>query len=103
MKKWIGISALTIVAIATIFTFSSFKNSSSFDDGSVKVYLQNKCSKDVRIFITQTGGGGTYTIDHNSTKTMEINAGEKVYTDSDRKLISEITASSEGKTIVICE
>lgn len=103
MKKWMGISALVIVASISIVSFSSFSRTPRLDEAYVKVYLQNKCSKDVRVFISQTGGGATYTIDHNSTKTMDITGGEKIYTDSDRKLIAEITSSSEGKTIVICE
>lgn len=103
MKKIIQVSAFIFAAVLTVGSFSSFSTPNSNDDAYVKVYLQNKCSKDVRIYITQTGGGATYTIDHNSTKTMEISGGEKIYTDSDRKLIAEVTTSTEGKTIVICE
>ncbi len=102
MKRIIQVSVFLFAAVTTVGIFSSFNQASS-DDGSVKVYLENKCSSDIRVYITQTGGGATHTINHNSTKTMEISAGEKIYTDGDRKLIAEVTTSSEGKTIVICQ
>src|SRR5689334_12425421 len=101
MKKMIGASALFIVAIAATFVFSSFNR---LDDSTqVKVYIQNKCSTDFKIYVTQSGGGGTYTIDHNSTKTMTIEAGQKIYDGNKNKMFHEVTTASEGKTIVVCQ
>src|SRR5687767_11586455 len=104
MKKWIGVSALFIVAAITTVTFSSFKKSPRLDENPQrKVYVQNKCSTDFKIYVTQSGGGGTYTIDHNSTKTMTIEEGQKIYDGNKNKMFHEVTTSSEGKTIVVCE
>jgi hypothetical protein len=102
MKKIIGTSVLFIAAVVTTLVFSSF-NRLDEDSTQVKVYVQNKCSTDFKIYVTQSGGGGTYTIDHNSTKTMTIEAGQKIYDGNKNKLFHEVTTSSEGKTIVVCE
>jgi hypothetical protein len=103
MKRIIQLSVFLIAATTTVGIFSSFNSTSSADGPQIKVYIQNKCSTDFKIYVTQSGGGGTYTIDHNSTKTMTIEQGQKIYDGPKNKLIHEVTASSEGKTIVVCE
>ncbi|HYG51111.1 MAG TPA: hypothetical protein VD905_09425 [Flavobacteriales bacterium] len=85
-------------AVAILFAGTGFKAGSP----QVKVYIKNNCSTDFKIYVTQSGGGGTYTIDYNSTKTMTIEAGQKIYDGPKNKLFHEVTTASEGKTIVVC-
>ena len=101
MKRNMRLAVLMICMLVSVAVFSSFKGAPN-NDASIKVYVENKCSKDVRIYVTQSGGGATYTVDHNSTKIMSLEAGQKIYDENQRNLIAEITSSSEGKTVVIC-
>ncbi len=102
MKRIIQVSVFLFAAVTSVGIFSSFNKASS-DGPQIKVYIQNKCSTDFKIYVTQSGGGGTYTIDHNSTKTMTIEAGQKIYDGNKNTLFHEVTTSSEGKTIVVCQ
>jgi hypothetical protein len=103
MKKWIGAYTLFLVVSLAIVGFSSFTSSSRLDDSSQKIYVQNKCSSDVKIYVTQSGGGSSYTIDHGSTKIMSLDPGQKIYDGNQSKLFYEVTSSSEGKTVVVCQ
>jgi hypothetical protein len=103
MKKWIGAYTLFLIASLSIVAFSSFRNSTRLDDSSQKIYVQNKCTSDFKIYVTQSGGGSTYTVDHGSTKIMSLDPGQKIYDGNQSKLFYEVTSSSEGKTVVVCQ
>ncbi len=102
MKKIISVTLVLMAGVITAGVFSSFKKADSNPD-SLKVYVQNKCSSDVKIYVTQSGGGSTYTIEDGSTKPMALDPGQKIYDESRSTLIYEVTSSSEGKTVVVCD
>ena len=93
-------TGIAAAAIVTVGLLSSFTHRAGGQQ--VKVYIKNNCSSDFKIYVTQSGGGSAYTIDHNSTKPMTIEAGQKILDEKDRKVIHEVSASSEGKTVVVC-
>jgi hypothetical protein len=103
MKKIIQSSVLFLVAASIIGASYSFSTIQSNDDGFVKVYLKNDCSHDVKVYITNSGGGTLFTVDDKTSKPESLQPGQKIYDENQRTLIAEITASSEGKTIVVCQ
>jgi hypothetical protein len=93
MKRIFTISALVVTGLLT-----GFKSPSP----QVHLNIQNNCNTDVKIYVTQSGGGTTYTIDHNHTRPMTIEAGQKIYDGNQKYVMHEVSTSSEGKTVVIC-
>ncbi len=97
MTKAIFVFAI-LIAAAFSFGFRSVGHS-----GSIKVYLQNKCSSDVDVYITQSGGGSKYTVEDGSTKPFSLEEGQKIYDADQKNLIHEVSSDDEGKTYVVCE
>ena len=103
MKKLIKFSILFLVIASLTGISFSFSTIQHKDDGFVKVYLKNDCSHDVKVYITNSGGGTLFTVDDKTSKPESLQPGQKIYDENQRTLIAEITASSEGKTIVVCD
>jgi hypothetical protein len=95
-----GIFVFTILILAAAFSFG-FR--SGAHTGSVKVYLKNKCSSDVEVYITQSGGGSKYTVEDGTEKPFSLDPGQKIYDEDQRNLIHEVTSSDDGATVIVCE
>jgi len=95
-----GIFVFSVLFIAAAFAFG-FR--SAGHAGSVKVYLKNKCSSDVEVYITQSGGGSKYTVEDGTEKPFSLEAGQKIYDEDQKNLIHEVTSGDDGKTVVVCE
>lgn len=103
MKKLIRSSVLFLILASVIGISYSFSPNTNNDGGFVKIYLKNDCSHDVKVYITNSGGGTMYTVDDKTSKPESLQPGQKIYDENQRNLIAEITASSEGKTITVCD
>ena len=88
------------ILIAAAFSFS-FR--SAGHAGSIKVYLKNKCSSDVEVYITASGGGSKYTVEDGAEKPFSLEEGQKIYDADQKNLIHEVSSDDEGKTVVVCE
>lgn len=95
-----GIFVFAVLALIAAFSFG-FRASDKTQ--SVKVYLKNKCSSDVEVYITQSGGGSKYTVEDGTEKPFSLDPGQKIYDEDQRNLIHEVTSDDEGKTVVVCE
>jgi uncharacterized membrane-anchored protein YitT (DUF2179 family) len=94
---------LAFVAVGAAIALGSYSFTPSKKGGFIKIYLENKCSSDVTVYITQSGGGSKYTIDDKTSKSFSLQDGQKVYDENQKELIAEITSSSEGKTYIVCD
>lgn len=100
MKKFTkGIFVFAALALLTGFCFA-FKSGSG---GSIKIYLKNKCSSDVEVYVTQSGGGTKYTVEDGAEKPFSFQEGQKIYDEDQRILIHEVKSGDEGKTVVVCD
>jgi hypothetical protein len=97
LTKGIFVFAIFIAA-ALSFAFRS-----GGEVGSIKVYLKNKCSSDVQVYITSSGGGSKYWVEDGSEKPFSLEAGQKIYDADQKNLIHEVSSSDEGKTVVVCD
>ena len=93
-----SVAAIGIVAVVCLSTMSITYG----EGGRIKVYLQSKCSSDVKIKIEYPGGTMEYPVDRNSNKPDTFTEGTKIF-DSKGREAHVVTTSSEGKTIVVCE
>lgn len=94
--KLLGIIFVTgVAAVIVSFTIAP-------ESGRIKVYLQNKCSSDVKVKVESPGSSTYYTVDDGTSKPMTFMEGTKIY-DSEGHLAHEVTSSSEGKTVVVCD
>ena len=80
---------------------SSF-TSGDGEGGRIKVYIVNKCSSDVKFKVASPGSSTHYTAYDDSKTPMTFVEGTKIY-DADGKMVHEITTSSEGKEVVVCD
>lgn len=99
MRKITLLFSLSTAIVAGVFTIMSMAYSGG---GRIKVYLENKCTKDVSIRIEYPGGYMNYEVDDASTKPDTFIEGTKIF-DSDGKLAHTVSSSSEGKTIIVCD
>lgn len=101
MKKILQtISILALLVSATFLTTSL--QSVDGEGGRIKVYIVNKCSSDVNYKVASPGSSTHYTAYDGSKNPMTFVEGTKIY-NSDGKMIHEITTSSEGKEVVVCD
>ncbi len=96
MKKLLFVGAI----VASAFVLQSFDTNG--EGGRIKVYLQNKCSSDAKFKVASPGSSTHYTVDDGSKKPMTFMEGTKIY-DVDGNMVHEVTSSSEGKTVVVCD
>jgi hypothetical protein len=72
------------------------------EGGRIKVYIVNDCSSDVDYKVASPGSSTKYTA-YDGTKTAKtFMEGTKIY-NSDGKMVHEVTSSSEGDEVVVCE
>lgn len=93
MKKLIG---STLVAGAAVLMMSA-----AFS-GRIKVYIVNKCSSDVKYRVESPGSATSYTAYDHSKSPQTFLEGTKIY-NSDGKMVHEVSSSSEGKEVVVCD
>jgi hypothetical protein len=93
-----GLLSFTVIALLAAFSFG-FRSGA----GSVKVYLKNKCSSDVEVYITSSGGGSKYTVEDGTEKPFSLEAGQKIYDRDQKELIHTVTSDDQGKTVVVCD
>lgn len=98
VKKSFGALAIAVLAFGTM--------SMSFVDegigGRIKVYLQNKCSSDVKVKVASPGSSTHYTVEDGYKKPYSFMEGTKIY-DHNGDLVHTVSSSSEGKVIVVCD
>lgn len=90
---------MVVLAAGTCLTFMNMSDSAG---GRIKVYLQNKCSKDVSIRVESPGSATNYTVEDGTSKPDTFLEGTKIF-DSDGKLVHTVSSSSEGTTIIVCD
>jgi len=86
--------------VMTVTVLSSFGGEG--EKTRIKVYIVNNCSQDVDFRVESPGSATKYTAYDDSKKPMTFLAGTKIY-NSSGKVVHEISSSSEGKEIVVCE
>lgn len=89
---------LSLIGIILITSFSPVED----DGGRIKVYIVNNCSSDVNFRVISPGSATSYTAYDNSKKPMSFMEGTKIYA-SNGDLVEEITSSSDGKDVVVCD
>lgn len=101
MKKLIQLFAVIAIFLCVSFLSMSFQSKDG-DGGRIKVYIVNKCSSDVKYKVASPGSSTHYTAYDGSKNPMTFVEGTKIY-NSDGDMIHEVTASSEGKEVVVCK
>lgn len=86
-----------------VLTLVTIHLSTAGEDGRTKIYLENKCSSDVEVYVKSPGSSTTITIDDRSKKPFEFLDGTKVYDEDGRDLIVEVSSSKGGDTFVVCD
>ena len=99
MKKSIKALIGLGFVLGVCFTFMSMADG---EGGRIKVYLQNKCSSDVKIKVASPGSSTHYTVEDGAKKPMTFMEGTKIY-DSNGNLAMEVSASNEGDVVVVCD
>lgn len=72
------------------------------EGGRIKVYIVNKCSVDVDYKVASPGSSTSYTAYDGSKEPKTFVEGTKIY-NSDGKMVHEVTSSSEGKEVIVCD
>lgn len=93
MKKLIG----TGMVLGAAFLMMS-----AVYGGRIKVYIVNKCSSDVKYRVESPGSATSYTAYDKSKSPQTFMEGTKIY-NSDGKMVHEVTSSSEGKEVIVCD
>ncbi len=99
MKKLL----LGLVCLVFLCLSATIGISSDGEQGRIKIYLQNKCSSDVKVYVKSPGSSTKYTVDDGYKKPFEFLEGTKVYDEDGRKLIVEVTSSVSGDTFIVCD
>lgn len=98
MKKLLIIPLTFVLA----FALQSFTSKDDGGSGRIKVYIVNDCSSDVKYKVASPGSSTHYTAYDGSKTPKTFMEGTKIY-NSDGKMVHEVTSSSEGKEVVVCE
>lgn len=98
IKKSFGALAVAAVAMGTM----SMSLVDGEAGGRIKVYLQNKCSSDVKVKVASPGSSTHYTVEDGYKKPFSFMEGTKIY-DHKGNVVHTISSSSEGKVIVVCD
>jgi len=101
MKKLIRLFTVIAIFLCGSFLSMSFQSNDG-DGGRIKVYIINKCNSDVKYKVASPGSSTHYTAYDGSKNPMTFVEGTKIY-NSDGDMIHEVTASSEGKEVVVCK
>lgn len=101
MKKVIKITAIFSFLLFSGFAMMSMMSNEGYSS-RIKVYIVNKCSSDVKYKVASPGSSTSYTADDGSKKPQSFLVGTKIY-NSDGKLVHEVTSSSEGKEVIVCD
>lgn len=99
MKRIVQLSVFLALFLITAASLQSFAGD---DGGRIKVYIVNKCSSDVEFKVASPGSSTHYTAYDNSKKPMTFVEGTKIY-NSDGKMVHEVSSSSEGDEVVVCD
>lgn len=104
MKKAFKILSLAAILFSVGFAFMSMTTGEGEGEGGprIKVYIVNKCSLDAKYKVASPGSSTHYTADDDSKKPMTFQEGTKIY-NSDGDMVHEISSSSEGKDVVVCD
>lgn len=102
MNKLIKMSLGVAGAAALAFGTMSLTSTDGETGGRIKVYLQNKCSSDVKVKVASPGSSTHYTVEDGYKKPFTFMEGTKIY-DHNGKVVHEVSSSSEGKVIVVCD
>ena len=97
MKRLLLIPLTFVLA----FALQSF-TSNDGEGGRIKVYIVNDCSSDVKYKVASPGSSTHYTAYDGSKSPKTFMEGTKIY-NSDGEMVHEVTSSSEGKEVVVCE
>lgn len=94
---------LLFIPLSFVFAFAlqSF-TSNDGDDGRIKVYIVNKCSSDVKYKVASPGSSTHYTAYDGSKSPKTFMEGTKIY-NSDGDMVHEVTSSSEGDEVIVCD
>lgn len=92
--------ALTFAAVA--FGSMSISVIHGETGGRIKIYLQNKCSSDVKVKVASPGSSTSYTVEDGYKKPFTFMEGTKIY-DHKGNVVHTVSSSSEGKVIVVCD
>lgn len=98
MKKLLFIPLSFVLA----FALQSFTNDGGGEGGRIKVYIVNKCSSDVKYKVASPGSSTHYTAYDGSKSPKTFMEGTKIY-NSDGDMVHEVTSSSEGDEVVVCD
>ena len=92
--KTIKILSAAVLLSATVALMSFSKG------GYFNIYVENKCSKDVKLYTRADGSSSETTIYAGKKEQRSVKEGYELKVDG--KLIKKIEASDEGRVIVIC-
>lgn len=101
MKKAIKLTAVFGFFLVSGLALMSM-NTNDGTGGRIKVYIVNKCSSDVKYKVHSPGSSTSYTAADGSKAPMTFMEGTKIY-NSDGKVAHEVTSSSEGKEVIVCD
>ena len=93
--KTIKILSAAVLMSATV-ALMSFTKGGYFD-----IYVENKCSSDVKLYTRADGSSSTTTIYAGKKERRSVKEGYELKVDG--KLIKKIEADDKGETIVICD
>ena len=102
MKNILKMTLSVAGAAALVFGTMSLTSVDGESGGRIKVYLQNKCSSDVKVKVASPGSSTHYTVEDGYKKPFTFMEGTKIY-DHNGKVVHEVSSSSEGKVIVVCD
>jgi hypothetical protein len=101
MKKSIKLFTLASLLLFSGIALTSMTNNDS-DGGRIKVYIVNNCSSDVEYKVASPGSSTHYTAADGTKAPKTFMEGTKIY-NSDGKMVHEVTSSSEGDEVVVCD
>lgn len=101
MKKLMnGVLAFSFLMVSGLALTSM--TTTDGEGGRIKVYIVNDCSSDVDYKVASPGSSTHYTAYDGSKSPKSFMEGTKIY-NSDGDMVHEVTSSSEGKEVVVCE
>ncbi|MEX2485713.1 MAG: hypothetical protein WED10_14165 [Brumimicrobium sp.] len=101
MKKLMnGVLAFSFLMVSGLALTSMAFNDG--EGGRIKVYIVNDCSSDVKYKVASPGSSTHYTADDGTKSPKSFLEGTKIY-NSDGKMVHEVSSSSEGEEVVVCD
>lgn len=93
--------ALASFLLLSGLAFTSMTSNDS-EGGRIKVYIVNNCSSDVKYKVASPGSSTHYTAGDGTKNPKTFMEGTKIY-NSDGEMVHEVTSSSEGDEVVVCD